>query len=79
MGYVHLDIKTDNIVSNHSLLKSGRFQRRRDLNNDLYIIDFGNSERYLLPDGKTHRPRAKVNDVTGNREFLSLNAINFYT
>ena len=79
MGYIHQDIKTDNIVTNFSLLKNGQFQRRRDLLNDLYIIDFGNAEKYLLEDGVTHRPRVKVHEVIGRREFLSLNAIKFYT
>jgi serine/threonine protein kinase len=60
MGYIHKDIKTDNIVTNFSLLKNGHFQRRRDLLNDLYIIDFGNAEKFLLEDGVTHRPRVKV-------------------
>ena len=34
---------------------------------DLHIIDFGESERYLKDDGKTHREQKVVDRVVGAR------------
>ena len=56
LGYVHLDIKPDNILTNHKLIKTReketQFVKRRNLVNSIYIIDFGNIEKCKLPDGK---------------------------
>ena len=63
LGYVHADIKMDNILIGE--------------NNQVYLIDYGCAERYLLPNGN-HRP----DDVTkgiANIHFGSKNVLNRHT
>ena len=60
-GYVHTDLKLDNIMIN-----------RR---NKVFIIDYGNAEKFLLPDG-THRPNGSGPEKFVNVHFGSKNALN---
>lgn len=63
-GFLHLDIKPDNILIDKSTEHT-------------VIIDFGNTQYYLLSDKKTHREQKEEVDVKGSRYFLSLNALRF--
>ena len=57
-GYLHLDIKLDNILINRE--------------NKVVLIDFGQARKYLLPDG-SHCPDTGIEEG-GNVHFASLNA-----
>ena len=78
-GYLHLDINIGNILVRYSIARGNKMLRRRDLTKNVYLVDFGCSQKYLLPDGKTHRTKEKVSQVMGRRPFLSLNALQFQT
>ena len=64
LGYVHTDIKLDNLMFNRE--------------NKVFIIDYGNAQKYLLPDG-THRPNGSGPDKYVNPHFGSKNALNKQT
>ena len=80
-GHLHMDIKPDNILTRYELASSIRDTRKRlgHLDHHVYLVDFGNSEKYLLADGKTHREWKNVNELLGVRDYLSLNALRFKT
>ena len=65
MGYVHLDIKPDNIVIGKDSDK-----------NKLFLIDYGISERFLTKEGK-HRSQRNMDYVYGNLIYMSKNAFNY--
>lgn len=64
MGYIHLDLKPDNILVGQP--KSGK----------LHIIDYGISEKYMDEYGNHVKPKSK-NYVYGNLIYMSKNAFNF--
>ena len=59
-GYVHTDLKLDNIMINRQ--------------NKVFIIDYGNAQKFLLPDG-THRPNGSGPEKFVNVHFGSKNAL----
>jgi len=59
-SYVHTDIKLDNIMI--------------DRQNKVFIVDYGNAQKFLLPDG-THRPNGSGPDKFVNVHFGSKNAL----
>lgn len=61
LGFVHNDIKLDNILVGH-----------KDPN-QIYLIDFGLSCKYMDPDGK-HTRRKYIEKFSGNFLFASLNS-----
>ena len=63
MGYLHLDIKPDNI-----LIGDGQ--------GDIYLIDYGISEKYQ-DDDYNHKVAKKRKNIFGNLSFMSKNAFNF--
>jgi len=40
-GFLHADIKTDNILVRYSMTNNRRIIRRSDLKKNIYLIDFG--------------------------------------
>ena len=65
MGYVHLDIKPDNVlVGAHN---SGQ----------ICLIDYGISESYIDKD-KKHRKSTFRNNIFGNQVYMSKNALDFH-
>ena len=60
-GYVHTDLKLDNIMI--------------DRHNKVFIIDYGNAQKFLLSDG-AHRPNGSGPDKFVNVHFGSKNALN---
>jgi serine/threonine protein kinase len=67
IGYVHCDIKLDNIVTNESL---------EDKIENVYLIDFGASQRFLT-DGDLHISFEETQSFIGNIMFASPNVMNF--
>ena len=65
-GYIHCDIKPDNIMI-------GDFTKDSKLVNRLYLIDFGISQKYLNDDG-THMAFERDVPFKGNVIFSSRNA-----
>lgn len=63
MGYIHLDVKPDNIVV--SRLKG----------NKLYLIDYGISEEYM-EDG-VHLEQKDKDEFCGNLVYISKNAFEY--
>jgi serine/threonine protein kinase len=70
IGYIHLDLKPDNI-----LIGSGDLQNPRS--KMVYLIDFGISRKYREPDG-THVPFRVDVPFTGNLVFSSVNSFLSY-
>ena len=62
MGYVHDDIKLDNILVGYN-----------DPQN-IYLIDFGLAVKYLKEDGHTHVEKKALNKFSGNFLLASLNS-----
>ena len=62
LGYVHNDIKLDNILIGHV-----------DPQN-IYLIDFGLSIKYLEEDNVTHIEKKNIEKFSGNFLFASLNS-----
>lgn len=65
MGYLHLDIKPDNIVV-------GKNEDKKKL----FLIDYGISERFLTKEGN-HRAQKSMDYVYGNLIYMSKNAFNY--
>ena len=61
MGYVHNDLKLDNIIVGHKDPQQ------------IYLIDFGLTCKYLLDDG-THSKKKYIEKFSGNFLFASLNS-----
>lgn len=79
LGYIHQDLKADNILTRYVLAGINEFQIIDNIQNDICLIDFGQVEKFLLDDNKTHRVRRRVQFVAGVREYLSINAIQHVT
>ena len=62
LGYVHDDIKLDNILVGYT-----------DPQN-IYLIDFGLAVKYLKEDGQTHVGKKILNKFSGNFLLASLNS-----
>lgn len=71
LGYVHLDIKPDNILLD-SITEEGT------LSEVLYLIDFGMSKRYFCKERNTHIPFRTDVSFAGNILFSSKNAFHQY-
>jgi serine/threonine protein kinase len=65
-GYIHCDIKPDNIMI-------GDYMRDQKLMNKLYLIDFGISQKYVDKRGEHIEFKQDVN-FKGNLIFSSKNA-----
>jgi serine/threonine protein kinase len=66
LGFLHLDIKPDNILCSTS--------------DKAVLIDFGNTETFWLDDErKVHRQEQPVPQVIGSVTFLSLQALSHKT
>ena len=82
MGFIHQDIKPDNILAKYRILKKKRsyvqYTKRPNLLNDIYLIDFGNVEKYKLDNGEV-RPQESLNLVIGRKDYMSVNALDFKT
>jgi serine/threonine protein kinase len=66
IGFLHLDLKPDNILLGSGNLASSRSKL-------LYLIDFGVSRKYKNPDG-SHLPFKVDIPFTGNVIFASVNS-----
>jgi serine/threonine protein kinase len=62
MGFVHNDLKLENILIG-----------KHDPQN-MYLIDFGLSCSFYEDDGKTHKEKKFINNFSGNIMFASLNS-----
>ena len=56
MGFVHLDVKPDNIVVS------------KEKGNKLYLIDYGISEQFMVDD--KHRTQKNVKYICGNLIYI---------
>ncbi|CDW76955.1 serine threonine protein kinase [Stylonychia lemnae] len=79
-GYLHSDVKPNNVVFDQFSEIEDFFsidQRGQVLLNDrtqVYLLDFGLSEAYLLADG-SHIIQDKINRQLGNKFFMSLSQL----
>ena len=64
MGYVHLDIKPDNILIGSR--NSGQ----------ICLIDYGISELYIDKDNNHRKPTSRMT-IFGNHMYMSKNALDF--
>ena len=60
LGYVHTDIKLDNIMV--------------DQENHITLIDFGRSQKFLMDNGE-HRPNIELESFEGKPHFASKHAV----
>lgn len=68
-GYVHADIKPENILIGQEPGSTDRTMRAR-------LIDFGVSQSYKNEDG-THIEHKEINKFMGNPEFATINQMKF--
>ena len=73
-GYIHQDIKPDNILTTNR--KNGL--SLAGLSKEIYLVDFGNSERYVNDDG-VRRPQQKLRQIVGRQDYMSAHALKFQT
>ena len=66
VGFIHLDIKPDNVLLGSSDMASAKSKI-------VYLIDFGISRKYKEPEG-THVPFRTDVPFTGNIVFSSVNS-----
>jgi serine/threonine protein kinase len=66
IGYIHLDIKPDNVLLGSSEMANPRSKQ-------IYLIDFGITRKYKEQDG-THIPFRIDVPFTGNIVFSSVNS-----
>lgn len=81
-GFLHLDIKPENILTKFKILKTRemqiKFVKRRNLSNSIYLIDFDNVEKYKLPNGKI-RPQTILDEFKGTPDYMSIRGLEFKT
>jgi len=65
MGFIHLDVKPDNVVVS------------KEKGDKLYLIDYGISEQYML--NNRHRSQEDVKFFSGNLVYISKNAFEYKT
>lgn len=66
IGYIHLDLKPDNILLGSPTYNSAKWKM-------IYLIDFGVSRKYKNPDGSHVQFRMDL-AFTGNIIFASVNS-----
>ena len=71
IGYVHNDIKPDNIMFNPQLIDNQVHLR------NIKLIDFGFATKYIESKTGSHIAKKELSEFRGNIEFSSLNHMNF--